>query len=55
MHYQDNNTEHHKVNCPLYEQTLPNSWGKTGNGINKNNYSPSNYNSQQLPRKSCSN
>ena len=51
MYYQDNNTEHHKVNYPPYEQTLPDSWEKTGNKIKRKTASPHNYYLQQLPPK----
>ena len=29
MYYQDDNTEHNNIDYPPYQQTLPDSWGKT--------------------------
>ena len=49
MYYQDKNTGH-KGNYPPYQQTLSDSWGKTGNKMNKSIYIPWNYYLQQLLR-----
>ena len=43
MYYQDNNTEHDKVNYPAYSQTMPDSLEKVECKINKNISSPCSY------------
>ena len=54
MDFQDNDTEHHKVNylSKLIYQILGE---KTGNKINNNISSPCNYYLQELPKKGCAN
>ena len=43
MYYEDDNTEHHRVNCPPYNRNFHFLGGKTGNKTSKNISSPYNY------------